>query len=120
MLDRLAFIRSAQAVGLSLGEIRGIVALRDDGQTPCGHVLEVEALIGELSTLRSQVGSGSIAPEVARDMRRVLYGMYALVKVHFAKEEEVYLPLLDTTLAPAAASEILAAMAHVAHQTPAT
>lgn len=41
MLDRLAFIRAAQAVGLSLGEIRGIVALRDDGQTPCGHVLEL-------------------------------------------------------------------------------
>ena len=81
--------------------------------------LEVEALIGELSTLRSQVGSGPIAPEVARDLRRVLYGLYALVKVHFAKEDEVYLPLLDTTLAPAAASEILAAMAHVAHQTPA-
>jgi len=41
VLARLAFIRSAQAVGLSLGEIRSIVALRDDGGTPCGHVLEL-------------------------------------------------------------------------------
>ena len=41
ILDRLVFIRAAQAVGLSLGEIRGIVALRDDGDTPCGHVLEL-------------------------------------------------------------------------------
>ena len=41
VLDRLAFIRSAQAIGLSLGEIRSIVALRDDGETPCGHVLEL-------------------------------------------------------------------------------
>lgn len=41
VLERLAFIRSAQAVGLTLGEIRGIIALRDDGQTPCGHVLEL-------------------------------------------------------------------------------
>src|SRR6266403_1817154 len=40
-LDRLAFVRAAQAVGLSLGEIRGIVALRDEGQTPCGHVLDL-------------------------------------------------------------------------------
>lgn len=40
-VDRLAFVRAAQAVGLSLGEIRGIVALRDDGQTPCGHVLDL-------------------------------------------------------------------------------
>jgi DNA-binding transcriptional MerR regulator len=41
VLPRLEFIRSAQALGLSLGEIRGIVALRDDGETPCGHVLEL-------------------------------------------------------------------------------
>ena len=80
------------------------------------HV-EVEALIGELATLRSQVGSGPIPPTVARDLRRVLYALYALVKVHFAKEEEVYLPLLDATLAPEAASEMFAAMAHVTHET---
>lgn len=41
VLGRLEFIRAAQAVGLSLGEIRGIVALRDAGQAPCGHVLEL-------------------------------------------------------------------------------
>lgn len=41
ILSRLAFIRSAQAIGLTLGEIRSIVALRDDGETPCGHVLEL-------------------------------------------------------------------------------
>ena len=38
-LERL--IRSAQAVGLCLGEIRGIVGLRDQGETPCGHVLDL-------------------------------------------------------------------------------
>jgi DNA-binding transcriptional MerR regulator len=38
VLDRLAFIRAAQAVGLTLGEIRGVIALRDDGETPCDHV----------------------------------------------------------------------------------
>jgi DNA-binding transcriptional MerR regulator len=41
VLDRIAFIRSSQGLGLSLGEIRSIVALRDDGETPCGHVLEL-------------------------------------------------------------------------------
>ncbi len=41
VLGCLAFIRSAQAVGLTLGEIRGIVALHDDGKVPCGHVLEL-------------------------------------------------------------------------------
>jgi MerR family transcriptional regulator, mercuric resistance operon regulatory protein len=41
VLERLAFIRSSQALGLSLGEIRSVVALRDNGDTPCGHVLEL-------------------------------------------------------------------------------
>jgi DNA-binding transcriptional MerR regulator len=41
IVDRLSFIRSAQAVGLTLGDIRGIVSLRDDGEAPCGHVLDL-------------------------------------------------------------------------------
>ncbi|TDD16812.1 heavy metal-responsive transcriptional regulator [Nonomuraea diastatica] len=36
--DRLAFIRDAQAAGLSLAEIRGVLAIRDAGQPPCRHV----------------------------------------------------------------------------------
>jgi|SRR5215211_286661 len=39
--ERLQFVRSAQAVGLSLGEIREILAYRDRGETPCAHVVEV-------------------------------------------------------------------------------
>ena len=35
---RLGFIRAAQSIGLSLGEIREILAVRDRGQTPCAHV----------------------------------------------------------------------------------
>ena len=31
---RLGFIRAAQSIGLSLGEIREILAVRDRGQTP--------------------------------------------------------------------------------------
>ncbi len=37
-LGRLEFVRAAQALGLTLGEIRQIVALRDHGQAPCTHV----------------------------------------------------------------------------------
>ena len=39
VIDRLAFIRAAQAVGLTLGEIRQVVALRERGETPCAHVV---------------------------------------------------------------------------------
>src|SRR6266511_3217113 len=35
---RLGFIRAAQSIGLSLGEIGEILAVRDRGQTPCAHV----------------------------------------------------------------------------------
>ncbi|MGW6358890.1 heavy metal-responsive transcriptional regulator [Streptomyces sp. NPDC055092] len=35
---RLAFIRDAQHAGLTLSEIRGILAVRDSGEAPCGHV----------------------------------------------------------------------------------
>jgi DNA-binding transcriptional MerR regulator len=62
-VGRLAFIRAAQAVGLTLGEIRGIVALRDRGETPCAHVLEliaaraieVDQRITELQQLRTDL-----------------------------------------------------------------
>lgn len=40
-LDRLAFIRSAQAAGLTLAEIRGVIAIRDGGTAPCSHVVEL-------------------------------------------------------------------------------
>ena len=64
VLDRLSFIRSARAAGLTLGEIRSIIALRDAGQVPCGHVLDllreraftIERTIDDLRTLRQQLG----------------------------------------------------------------
>jgi MerR, DNA binding len=37
-VDRLFFIRDAAAAGLSLAEIRGVLALRDAGQPPYRHV----------------------------------------------------------------------------------
>ncbi len=40
-LGRLSFIRSAQAIELSLGEIRGVLAFRDEGEVPCAHVAEL-------------------------------------------------------------------------------
>ncbi|MFF0793761.1 heavy metal-responsive transcriptional regulator [Streptomyces spiralis] len=35
---RLAFIREAQAAGLTLAEIRSVLDLRDSGEAPCTHV----------------------------------------------------------------------------------
>ena len=41
VIDRLRFVRASQSIGLSLGEIRGIVAYRDRGEVPCAHVLDL-------------------------------------------------------------------------------
>jgi DNA-binding transcriptional MerR regulator len=43
ILDRLAFIRHAQASGLTLDAIRQVLEIRDDGQAPCVQVTELIA-----------------------------------------------------------------------------
>ena len=79
------------------------------------HV-EVGRLIEELTSLRAQLSSGGLSASLARDLRRVLYGLYTLVKTHFVKEEEVYLPLLDVHLAESEAHRMFAAMEEAAAQ----
>lgn len=49
-VDRLSFIKAAQSIGLTLGEIREILAFRDRGEIPCGHVVAlIEARARDLS-----------------------------------------------------------------------
>jgi len=38
VVSRLDFIKAAQSVGFTLGEIREILAFRDKGQAPCDYV----------------------------------------------------------------------------------
>jgi MerR family copper efflux transcriptional regulator len=62
-LGRLGFVRAAQALGLTLGEIRQVIAFRDQGQAPCAHVTELlhrhaadlDARILELQRLRGEL-----------------------------------------------------------------
>ncbi len=37
MIERVPFLREAQALGFSLGELRDLFELRDDGLQPCEH-----------------------------------------------------------------------------------
>ncbi|HZS01146.1 MAG TPA: hemerythrin domain-containing protein [Chloroflexota bacterium] len=73
------------------------------------HV-EVRRLTEELAALRADLPATTASEAQLRALRRVLYGLYTLVKVHFAKEEEVYLPLLDARLTPAEGQRMFAAM----------
>jgi iron-sulfur cluster repair protein YtfE (RIC family) len=43
-------------------------------------------------------------------VRRLLYGLHAVVMLHFAKEEELYLPLLDRELPEDAAATLVEGM----------
>jgi hypothetical protein len=79
------------------------------------HV-EVGRYIEELATLKKDIGGATLTAEQVKSLRRVLYGVYALVKLHFAKEEEVYLPILDRWLTPESAQEMFEAMEDAAHK----
>ncbi len=72
------------------------------------HV-EVARLAEELKNRLPQRPTRLSSGEV-NELRQVLYGLYALVQVHFAKEEEIYLPLLDARLTPAEARRMFEAM----------
>lgn len=60
---RLRFIRSGQSVGLSLGEIREVLAFRDRGEAPCAHVTtlieeharDLEERIAALESMRAEL-----------------------------------------------------------------
>ncbi len=73
------------------------------------HV-EVAHLTEELGTLRVHRSQLSITTIQAMALRRVLYGLYALIKLHFTKEEEIYLPLLDAKLTAEQARTMIANM----------
>jgi len=74
VLERLAFIRHAQAAGLTLEHIRQVLDIRDEGQPPCVHVAgliarrlaEVEARLTELARARDQLAA-LVARAAAQD-----------------------------------------------------
>lgn len=63
VVDRLGFIRSAQAVGLTLAEVREVLGIRDAGEAPCRVVTglierryaEVHSRIAELNALEHEL-----------------------------------------------------------------
>lgn len=62
-LARLHFVKAAQAAGLTLAEIRQIIAVRDQSGPPCRHVTDLldahaadlDRRIAELTVLREEV-----------------------------------------------------------------
>ena len=78
--------------------------------------MEVGRYIEELASLKKDINGTTLNAEQVKSLQLVLYGVYALVKVHFAKEEEAYLPILDQRLTPESAQEMFDAMEDAAHK----
>ena len=63
-VQRLTFVRHAQAAGFTLDQIRQVLGIGDSGQPPCQHVselidrrlAEVDARIAELQATRGHLG----------------------------------------------------------------
>jgi len=96
--------------------VRKVMGSEEGTATMSRDHIEVERLTQELEILRSQTTQTEITLQQANSLRRVLYGLYTLVKVHFAKEEEVYLPLLDVRLKPEEAKAMFSAMEAAAQE----
>ncbi len=71
--------------------------------------IEVGRLTDELKS-RLPPRDARLEINQVEDLRRLLYGLYAIVGLHFAKEEEIYLPLLDARLTEAEAIQMFEAM----------
>jgi iron-sulfur cluster repair protein YtfE (RIC family) len=102
-------IPHAQAEDQALYPVVARAMGAEKATTSRDHV-EVGILTEELGQLRQTLGSETTDETARNQLRRVLYGLYALVKVHFSKEEEIYLPILDEQLDEARALEMFQAM----------
>lgn len=61
--------------------------------------IEIRRYLDELTTLSSSILEGhELERTTVRDLRRVLYGLHAIVALHFEKEDEVYAALLEAKL----------------------
>ena len=78
------------------------------------HV-EVVAFTKDLQRARDGLGE-PVLPGQRRELEQLLYGLYAVVRLHFAKEEEVYLPVLDEGLTADTARDLFHRMHEAAER----
>jgi iron-sulfur cluster repair protein YtfE (RIC family) len=77
---------------------------------------EIVARIDRLAEAVPMVEARWPDADLARDLAHQLVGLSAILLLHFRKEEDVLLPVLDTALGPEQATALFARMGEVAHQ----
>ena len=76
--------------------------------------LEVIRLTEELEALRLRLFYEPMSKSDEQALRRVLYCLYAIIKLHLAKEEEIYVPILEARLHPDEVDHLIDAMQRTA------
>ncbi len=72
---------------------------------------EIRHLVDQLTHLRQDLATERLATGETIALRRVIFRLYALLKVHLA-EEELYLGIVEHGVSPDAADALAAAMTH--------
>jgi iron-sulfur cluster repair protein YtfE (RIC family) len=80
----------------------------DSTATMARDHVEIDRLVASLRRARDEVAAGEGGAR--HDVRRLLYALHAVTTLHLAKEEEVYLPILDDRLDSVVAVGIFARM----------
>jgi iron-sulfur cluster repair protein YtfE (RIC family) len=75
---------------------------------------EMLKLTAELNALRRSAEADEVGPRFAVEARRLLYGLYMLGGLHFAKEEEIVFPVLDARCTLAETADLGSAMERAA------
>jgi iron-sulfur cluster repair protein YtfE (RIC family) len=75
---------------------------------------EMLKLTAELNALRRAASADEVGPRFAVEARRILYGLFMLADLHFAKEDEIVLPVLDARCTLVETAELTSAMEHAA------
>lgn len=75
------------------------------------HV-EIGRLADRLGRIRDQAMTHGLDDATRRTLRQVLYGLHAILTVHLATEEELYVPLLERRLSPKQSARLASQFEH--------
>jgi len=99
------------AIGRALGTPRSTVPMSRD------HA-EISHRTEQLRILREKICEPDFDLFSAKELRRALYGLHSILTLHLAKEEEIYLPILDDDLDENEAHALCHRLSEISHNGP--
>jgi len=120
MLEEIHEFLSHKLIPHAVGEGRVLYpVVRQVSGTPAVTVrmnrchVELGRFADELERL---LGSLEPSARLEHELRRVLYGLHAIVRAHFEEEEDLYSSTVESTVPKDTARKILASMEQAAHE----